>query len=189
MILLIGASASGKTEVSKALRISYGIVKAITHTTRAPRKGEINDVDYHFVTEEEFLNMEKRDCFVETTFYNGHHYGCSKAEIADDKCVIVDPNGMKAFLSLKDPSIVSFYLEATEENRRKRMKSRGDSPEIIESRILNDRVSFSKEKTTGADFSIVTDDKDIKQLAKDIYQLYLKELKKRGINNPNIVVH
>ena len=53
MILLIGPSASGKTEISKLLGLRYGISKAITHTTRAPRNGEVYGVDYYFVQEED----------------------------------------------------------------------------------------------------------------------------------------
>ena len=94
MILLIGPSASGKTEISKLLGLRYGISKAITHTTRAPRNGEVYGVDYYFVQEEDFLQLMKRGAFVENTVYNGNHYGCSKAEIADDKVVVVDPNGL-----------------------------------------------------------------------------------------------
>ena len=57
MILLVGASASGKTEVAKLLKALYGIKKVITHTTRPIRKSEENDVDYHFVSKDEFLNI------------------------------------------------------------------------------------------------------------------------------------
>ncbi len=188
MILLIGASASGKTEISKFLGIKFGIIKAITHTTRAPRPGEIFGLDYYFVDEESFAQLEKRGAFVETTLYNGCHYGCSKDEISDDKVVIVDPNGLKAFNALKDPSIVSFYLEASEKTREERMKKRGDSPENIAKRLENDRTAFSQDKIADADYVINTDKKTLLSLTKDIYSKYLKKLKERGIKNPNIVV-
>ena len=90
MIILVGASASGKTVVAKDLAARYGYTKAITHTTRPKREGEINGVDYFFVTKKEFLDMESRGEFVETTWYNGNFYGCSKAQVADDKCVVVE---------------------------------------------------------------------------------------------------
>ena len=67
MILLVGASASGKTEIAKYLRTRYGMVKAITHTTRAMRVGERQDVDYHFVSKDEFLRLKGEAAFVERT--------------------------------------------------------------------------------------------------------------------------
>ena len=54
MILLAGPSASGKTEIAKILMKDFGIRKVVTHTTRPPRIGEKDGVDYHFVTREEF---------------------------------------------------------------------------------------------------------------------------------------
>ncbi|MDD4005965.1 MAG: guanylate kinase, partial [Bacilli bacterium] len=71
MIILVGASASGKTEIAKILTRKYGIVKAITHTTRDMREGEKNGVDYFFVSKDEFAALAKQNAFVETTFYNG----------------------------------------------------------------------------------------------------------------------
>ena len=100
MILLTGASASGKTEIAKLLAKKYGIVKAVTHTSRAPRVGERNGVDYFFVSKEEFLALKEQNKFVETTFYNGNYYGTSKAQVTDLKCVVVDPNGLKSFIAL-----------------------------------------------------------------------------------------
>lgn len=188
MILLVGASASGKTEISKVLGVKYGVSKVVTHTTRAPRNGELDGVDYYFVNEEEFAQLAKKGAFVETTLYNGCHYGCSKAEIADDKVVIVDPNGLKSFLALQDPSIVTFYLNATEKTRLERMQGRGDKPEDVLTRLKNDKTAFSDDKLNGIDYIIETDDKDILNLSKDIYSKYLIKLKEKGIENPNIAV-
>ena len=81
MLILVGASASGKTEIAKRLGAVFNIKKAVTHTSRLPRKGEINHIDYHFVTPEEFIKLKEEGAFVETTFYNGNYYGCSKKEI------------------------------------------------------------------------------------------------------------
>ena len=73
MIVLAGASASGKTEVAKMLAAKYGIVKAITTTTRDMRVGEANGRDYFFVSKERFLEMIKEGRFVEHTTYNDNH--------------------------------------------------------------------------------------------------------------------
>lgn len=181
MILLTGASASGKTEVAKMLRKNFGIVKAVTHTTRAPRAGETNGIDYHFVSDRDFLAGFDRGEFVEKTFYNGHYYGCSKKEVAENKCIVVDPHGLRSFLALKDPSVVTFYLEASEATREKRMIHRGDKKEDIEKRLLNDRVDFAPSAIAPTDFHIVTDDKTLEQIAQDVYSKYQSTLKARKL--------
>lgn len=182
MILLIGASASGKTETAKLLRSEYGIAKAITHTSRQPRAGEKNGVDYFFVTKNAFETLLKEDFFVEHTFYNGHYYGCSKAQVNDDKCVVVDPNGLRSFLALHDSSIITFYLKASEETRKNRMRSRGDKDEEIIHRLVNDRKDFAPENIEKTDFVISTDGRTLEQIAKDIYSKYLSMLQKRGFS-------
>ncbi len=176
MIILVGASASGKTEIAKKLYASFGMKKAITHTTRPMRQGEKQDVDYHFVSRETFLDMKEKDLFVETTFYNGNYYGCSKAEVGDEKCIILDPNGVASFLALHDPHIITFYLRASEETRRYRMSIRGDEEKSIESRILNDRDAFADAKIPPVDFTIDCDSDSVEELAKRIRDDYLKKI-------------
>ena len=61
MLILIGASASGKTEVAKTLAKKYNITKIVTYTTRAPRINERNGVDYNFVSVEEFAKLTSED--------------------------------------------------------------------------------------------------------------------------------
>lgn len=176
MILLAGPSASGKTEIAKILMKDFDIRKVVTHTTRSPRIGEKDGVDYHFVTREEFNRLLKDGQFVETTSFNGNLYGSSKKEVADDKVLIVDPIGLQTYLSLHDPRIVSFYFDTSEQTRKERMLSRGDSEEAIESRIQNDRKAFRDvAKTT---FRIQNESGSLEELAQKVYRLYREELAK-----------
>ena len=145
MIVLVGPSASGKTEAAKLLYSIYGIKKVITHTTRPMRIGEKDDVDYHFVSKEEFLKLKEKNYFIETTLYNGNYYGTSKSEVSDNKVLIVDPNGVKSILSLNDPRIIIFRLNADSTTRFNRMIIRGDSIENIEQRITKDKDVFSED--------------------------------------------
>ena len=178
MIILVGASASGKTEVAKELKKKYDIQKVVTHTTRSCRIHEIPDVDYHFVDTDLFLKLKDENYFVETTQYNGNYYGTSKKEIADNKCLIVDPNGLHAFQALHDPHIVSFLLIASEKLRRQRMASRGDTTINIEKRIENDRVSFSKENIGTIDYIIDTETLSIEEVTTLVMKYYQEKLKK-----------
>ena len=177
MIILVGASASGKTEVAKLLGSVYGIKKVITHTTRNMRVSEINDKDYHFVTKEQFEKMLREDAFVETTFYNENYYGSSKKEIADDKVLIVDANGLKAYTALNNPRIVTFFLKANENTRFDRMLVRGDALETAQSRIQNDRVEFADENLCKVDYLIDSEHMSLLDMAKEVYSIYTNHLK------------
>lgn len=188
MILLTGASASGKTEVARFLRKKYGIVKAITHTSRSPRVGEKDGVDYFFVTPEAFNQLLAADKMVEHACYNGAFYGCSKAQVRDDKCVVLEPNGLRSFLALNDASVVSFLLTAEESTREKRMHERGDEEANIERRLKGDRIDFAPDKIAPTDFVIATDNKTIEEIADDIYVKYVLTLKSRGLN-PVFPIH
>lgn len=178
MILLVGASASGKTEIAKLLSEKYGIKKAITNTTREKREGEKNGVDYYFLSKEEFLNLKENNKLVESTIYNSNYYGCSKSEIGENKCIVLEPEGIASFLKLGNKNMVTFLLLAKEETRRKRMMTRGDAPEAIEKRIVTDKDRFGINKIGKVDYVIDTDEKTISDLTKEIYGLYQKELKK-----------
>ncbi|MCQ2776625.1 MAG: AAA family ATPase [Bacilli bacterium] len=176
MIVLSGASASGKTEVAKMLAKKYGIVKVITTTTRNLRVGEINGKDYFFVSKEEFLKMKENEEFVETTVYNGNFYGSLKREIADTKCIVADPQGLKAYSEIKNKNIVTFFLNAEEETRMKRMLERGDKPEDAAKRIANDREVFKLENFTKVDFHINSETQNVEEVCDEVYRLYNEKL-------------
>jgi len=183
MIVIVGASASGKTDTALLLKKKHGILKAITHTTRAPRQNEIPDVSYHFVTKAQFERLIANNKLVEYTTYDGNYYGCSKAEIDDGKCVIVDPNGLKAFLALNDERIVSFLLLANVKTRVQRMRDRGDSEENIKKRLAGDKIDFDTKKIAKVDFKIKTDGLALEEVVEEIYNKYNDTLVKRGLTD------
>ncbi len=172
MLILIGASASGKTEVAKYLMHKYHLNKIITYTTRQKRINEINGVDYNFISLEEFALLKEQDFFVETTYYNQNYYGTAKKDIQDDKCIILDPNGFQSFLALHDPKIISFYLDSDEEIRFQRMLDRKDDENLARQRIINDRIAFYDKHMKGVTFVVDSNDISIKDLGDKIYNLY-----------------
>jgi len=178
MIVLTGASASGKTVTALDLQKRHNLVKAITTTTREKRVGETDGVEYFFVTKDEFLKRLNENKFVEHSIYNGNYYGCGIDQVSDNKIVVLDPNGLHSFLKLKDKNIVSFLLIANETTRKKRMCSRGDKKENIEQRIKNDVEDFSLEKIGKVDFVINTENYTIEEVSDLIYKLYKEKLGK-----------
>lgn len=174
MIVLAGASASGKTEVAKLLAKKYGIVKIITTTTRDMRVGEVDKRDYFFITKDEFERKIQAGDFVEYTFYNGNLYGSTKDQIADNKCVVIDPAGLRSYIALNNPTIMTFFLEADEETRRKRMLERGDGEEKVNSRIAHDRELFKKENIVKVDYVIDSNSQSIEEVTDLIYNYYMQ---------------
>ena len=181
MIVLSGPSASGKTEVAKALQAKYGICKVITTTTRPMRINEKNKIDYFFVDENQFKQMIKDDLFVEYTFYNGNYYGSTKDQISNNKCIVIEAKGLQAYLALKDKLIVSFLLASYEKTRYDRMISRGDKPEDADKRIENDRAYFNNDVMHSGDYLIDSETKTVEQVADCIYRLYLEALEERNL--------
>ncbi len=176
MIALIGASASGKTEIAKILASKYGISKVVTTTTRPMRIGEVDGRDYFFVSQEEFNKRINDGRFVEYINYNNNFYGSQKDQIADDKCLVVEPHGLNKYRLLKDNHIVIFHLLASEKTRFNRMLLRGDSKENAESRIIKDRIEFADEKIGKCDYTIDTENLSINDIADYIYSHYKKHL-------------
>lgn len=179
MIVLVGASASGKTEVAKLLAAKYNIVKMITTTTRSMREGEVNGRDYFFLSKEEFEAKINQDFFVEHTMFNGNYYGSGKDQIADDRCVVIDPVGLMSYKKLNNKKIVSFYLDTDEDTRHYRMIMRGDDPEKIVSRLENDKKVFNKSVSDLVDFVIENNEStSLNELTDKIYKLYIDKLSK-----------
>ena len=81
MIVLVGASASGKTKLSKILFKEYGYKKCITTTTRVMRDNEQQGVDYHFLTKEAFETKISEGAFYEVTSYQNHYYEIGRAHV------------------------------------------------------------------------------------------------------------
>lgn len=189
MIILTGPSASGKTATCLYLQAHYGIKKVITHTTRPIRDGELNDVDYHFVSKDEFENLKKDNAFIETVSYNGNFYGTSRKEVRIDKCMAVELNGAKTYYSLHDSHIVIFFMKANESLRHMRMEERGDAPEKIVSRLANDKTAFdmSDDDKKIIDCVVDTEEMDIAEAAKYIFEKYIEILKTRHIDYHEVI--
>jgi guanylate kinase len=142
MIILIGHSAAGKTTIEKELA-NQGFNRIISYTSRPMRSGEINGYDYHYISEEDFLNKMERGFFAEHTNYRGWHYGISKLDCLDDSIVTVEPVGFRMLKKISGLNIVSFFIMASERTRLIRMAKRGDDIGEIFRRLYSDQGSFN----------------------------------------------
>jgi len=176
MIILCGASASGKSEICKSLCYNFGYVKFVTTTTRAKRVGELDGVDYNFISLEEFENKINNNEFIEYVRYNDNYYGTEKKSIGDNVVLIIEPNGLRKFMQLNDPRIISFFLICDENVRKQRMINRLDKKADIEKRIKNDRINFLIPEDTKLDFLINTSEDSTLTYAQNINELYKNKL-------------
>ena len=142
MIVLVGESASGKSSIERNLVNNHGFNKIVTYTTREPRNGEVNGVDYHFIDYDTFLMLEYAGFFAEKASYNEWHYGIAKKDCTDDKVVVLTPHGLRQVSKLEGINVVSFYINVPRRDRLIKILQRGDSIEEAYRRSLSDVGQF-----------------------------------------------
>ena len=163
IIVLVGKTASGKTTVVNELCKNHGYKRIITYTTRPMRENEIQDVDYHFISDEQFNKMVENNEFTEYKRYNTAHgvwsYGSVvtyEQEISDDYYVIIlTPQGLRD-LSKRMSRYIAFYLNVSLESQFERLKKRGDEEQQIIKRLKNDAKDFENVVDI-VDYSFCTD--------------------------------
>jgi guanylate kinase len=95
---LTGPSCAGKSTLEKMM-VDRGCMKAVSSTTRTPRAGETDGVDYYFMSKDKFLLMATEGMFIEVVRFGDQHYGVSVAEIerlfmnGDHVVLVCEPNG------------------------------------------------------------------------------------------------
>jgi len=181
MLVLLGPSASGKTESAKIMINRYPISRVVTCTTRPKRINEIDGFDYRFFTVPEFKELEKQGYFIETAEYNNNLYGTPKDQLADDKFIILEPQGLKSLLKLDPCPIVAIFLNTDENIRISRMMERRDKIKDIKNRIKSDRNDFNLKKMEGLDLVIDTTNIALSDLADLVYNKYLELLEQKKV--------
>lgn len=177
MLILVGASATGKTEIVKKLVSDYGITKMVTYTTRDKRINEVDGIDYNFISVDEFLKLKEQGKFVETVCYNSNYYGTLKSDVKKDKVVILEPSGLESFYNEFPNQLMSIYIHTDKIVREKRMLERGDTIENINLRLAKDDAIFDVNKISHIDHIITNNDENnIDEVTKIVYNLYSSKI-------------
>lgn len=142
MIVLVGESASGKSSIEKYFVDNYGYNKIVSYTTRQPREGEVDGVDYHFIDQAQFHKLKEQEFFAETAVYNNWYYGVAKKDCTDDKVAVLTPHGLRQVSKLQNINIISFYINVPRRDRLVKILQRGDSIEESYRRNLSDVGMF-----------------------------------------------
>lgn len=135
LFLVAGASGSGKTTLMRTIMDN----ELTSFTTRKMRQGELNKVDYIFITLEEFKEMEANNGLMENTEYGGNYYGLSRSEFETklskgNAFFICDINGMRQMKEIYD-NCISIFIYSEKEDIEERMRLRGDTEETIQKRL------------------------------------------------------
>lgn len=144
LFLVTAPSGAGKSSLVNALlQLEPAIKLSISHTTRAPRPGEENGREYHFVTVEEFEAMKDRGEFLESALVHGNYYGTSRVWIEEqmkagnDVLLEIDWQGARQVRERFAGTVGIFILPPSIEALEWRLHHRGtDSEQTITRRLL-----------------------------------------------------
>ena len=144
LIIITAPSGAGKTTLIKKLLKEGGYVLSVSYTTREPREGERDGVDYHFITDDEFLKKKDSGFFAEWALVHNHYYGTSQMDsyklIKTGKTVIFDVDYQGALnLQKTMPEALSIFIlpPSLEILRQRLINRKTDSEEVINLRIKN----------------------------------------------------
>ena len=151
LFVVSAPSGAGKSTLCNAVRERFpDIHYSVSATTRPPRPGETDGVDYHFVTEAEFQEGIERGRWAEWAVVHGNYYGTSveglreALESGTDILLDIDVQGAKQIVERFPEAVTIFIMPPSLETLRERMTSRGtDSPEVIDRRVDNARAEMA----------------------------------------------
>ncbi len=143
LIVISAPSGSGKTSLAnRALEEMPKLKFSVSHTTRKPRPGERDQVEYFFVSEKEFEEMIEQDTFLEHARVYGNYYGTSRAFVDEqlsvgyDVLLDLDVQGAAQVKKSYPEAILVFVFPPSLEVLKTRLKDRGlDDPSIIDKRL------------------------------------------------------
>jgi guanylate kinase len=172
MIIIVGASASGKTEIANYLMKHYPYHKCITTTTRSMREGEIQHRDYHFLSEIEFEHIISQNGFVETNEYQNHWYGLQKKDVIKNGVIVLEPNGTNHLIKQFQQQVYVCLIQSSLETRKQRMLKRHDENESMMRRLKEDDQIFHPSKFLKIDLTIQNESMTIEEMAQMVHHSY-----------------
>jgi len=142
LFVLSAPSGTGKTTVvNNLLKEVDRLRRVITATTRAKREGEVEDLDYIFLTVEEFERAIAEDKFLEYAKVYGNYYGTPKDQVLKneeegyDSILVIDVQGAKTIKRNYPESVLIFLLPPSMEELKRRLLTRGYADDNIQERI------------------------------------------------------
>ena len=178
-IVISGPSGVGKGTICNKLFKELNAWYSVSTTTRSPREGEVDGVNYFFITKEEFLKKIDAGEFLEYNYYNENYYGTSKKIVLEkmeqgiNDFSEVDVNGARNIKKIFPDALLIYIAPPSMEELRKRLIGRGTDP--IER--INQRLAIAEEemKQVGFyDYVVVND--DLEKATNEVKEIILKEI-------------
>lgn len=142
LFVISAPSGTGKTTILNHLKNEIPINKVTTNTTRSPRNGEINGVDYYFNTKEEFEHLINNNLLLEYANVYGNYYGSLISSVAEslkhkNSFLIVDTQGAKTIKRKVKGAVYIFLLPPSFKELKRRLISRNTESEDNINKRLN----------------------------------------------------
>lgn len=173
ILLIVGASGTGKTSVAERLEQQYGLKSVCSYTTREKRSDD--EYGHIFVTEEEFDKLD----LVGYSEYAGNRYGATAEQIENNDLWVIDMNGIQYFKDRyageKKPIVIhlvtSLDVHKDFRERYERMIERGDDIEKAGFRTALDKIEFDGIDDM-SDYTVVNERGKLDETCKKIMQIF-----------------
>lgn len=175
LIVISGFSGAGKGTLVKALLQKYGnYALSVSMTTRAPRPGERDGVEYFFTDRKHFEEAIRQDGLIEYAPYCGNYYGTPRAyveeQMAAGKNVILEIE-IQGALKIKEKfpeSLLIFLTPPDADELKRRLEGRGtEAPEVIAKRLA--RAVEESEGVEAYDYIVIND--SLEECVEEVHRL------------------
>ncbi len=172
LFIISAPSGAGKSSLTaKLLEEDKRVYLSVSYTTRAPRPGEVDGRDYHFVDKARFMDMLQRGEFLESAEVHGNHYGTSEAWIraqrdaGRDILLEIDWQGAQQVRRIVAGTIGIFVLPPSIAELERRIRRRGqDSEDVLRRRL----AVAADEMSHAAEFEYVIINNDFEEARRDL---------------------
>jgi guanylate kinase len=179
LTVLSGPSAVGKSTVVSRLRTECPrIWQSVSVTTRAPRSGEREGREYHFVSEQEFEAMAARGDLLESARYVGYRYGTPRAPVEEHlsrgvpALLEIDVAGARQVRAAVPTALLVFLAPPSWEELERRLQGRNtESPEAIAGRLEAARAELAAER----EFDITLVNTSVREVCTQLVNLVLAQ--------------
>lgn len=187
IVALVGKSGSGKDRILRELCSNGNYHEIISNTTRPIRENEVDGVNYHYLTNEEFARKKANGEMLETADFREWHYGTSYDNLNENKVNIgvYNPTGYISLLENNNVEVLGIMVKCSDKERVLRQLNREEHPDVDEiiRRYSTDKVDFqyllnylNDKKNISQAFVVNDKGSDINEVCKQVDELAKKWL-------------